>query len=148
MERRRRSNWFQAPGIVAVFQGCLIRDWPAMKYRGVHDDLSRGPVPTLEFQKKQIRTFAAYKLNVYSPYFENTMQYASNPLPALPGGSISKADAEALVEYARQYHVTIVPEQEAFGHLHHVLTWQQYAHLAEVPERLCVWLRVRLGRCR
>lgn len=117
----------------AVIQGCVIRDWPAMKYRGVHDDLSRGPVPTLEFQKKQIRTFAAYKMNVYSPYFENTMQYASNPLPGLPGGSMSKADAEALVAYAKQYHVTIVPEQEAFGHLHHVLTWQQYANLAEVP---------------
>ena len=117
----------------AVFQGCVIRDWPAMKYRGVHDDLSRGPVPTLEFQKKQIRTFAAYKLNVYSPYFENTMQYASSPLSALPGGSMSKADAEALVAYARPYHLTIVPEQEAFGHLHHVLTWQEYMHLAEVP---------------
>jgi hexosaminidase len=117
----------------AVLQGCVIRDWPAMRYRGVHDDLSRGPVPTLEFQKKQIRTFAAYKLNVYSPYFENTMQYASNPLPALPGGSMSKADAEALVAYAKPYHVTIVPEQEAFGHLHHVLTWQEYAHLAEIP---------------
>ncbi len=117
----------------AVLHGCVIRDWPAMKYRGVHDDLSRGPVPTLEFQKKQIRTFAAYKINVYSPYFENTFQYASNPLPALPGGSMSQADAKELVEYAKQYHVTIVPEQEAFGHLHHVLTWQQYAQLAEVP---------------
>jgi hexosaminidase len=117
----------------AMFYGCSIRDWPAMRYRGVHDDLSRGPLPTLEFQKKQIRTFAAYKMNLYSPYFENTMQYDSNPLPGLPGGSISKADAEALVEYAKQYHVTIVPEQEAFGHLHHVLTWQKYAHLAEVP---------------
>jgi hypothetical protein len=117
----------------ASFLGCVIRDWPAMKYRGVHDDLSRGPVPTLEFQKKQIRTFAAYKMNVYSPYFENTMQYASNPLPGLPGGSMSKADAQALVEYAKKYHITIVPEQEAFGHLHHVLTWQQYSNLAEVP---------------
>lgn len=113
--------------------GAAIRDWPAMKWRGVHDDLSRGPVPTLDFQKKQIRTFAAYKLNVYSPYFENTMQYASNPLPALPGGSISAADARTLVQYAQKYHVTIVPEQEAFGHLHKVLTWQQYAPLAEIP---------------
>ena len=116
----------------ATFYGCAIRDWPAMRYRGVHDDLSRGPVPTLEFQKKQIRTFAAYKMNLYSPYFEHTMQYDSNSLPGLPGGSISKADAEALVEYAKQYHVTIVPEQEAFGHLHQVLTWQKYAHMAEV----------------
>jgi hypothetical protein len=116
-----------------AFAGAVIRDWPAMHWRGVHDDLSRGPVPTLQFQEKQIRTFAAYKLNVYSPYFENTMQYASNPLPALPGGSISAEDAKALVEYAKKYHVTIIPEQEAFGHLHKVLTWQQYAPLAEIP---------------
>jgi hypothetical protein len=113
--------------------GCTVRDWPAMRYRGVHDDLSRGPVPTLEFQKKQIRTFAAYKINIYSPYFENTMQYPSNPLPALPGGSMSVEDAKALVAYARPYHVTIVPEQEAFGHLHKVFNWQQYAPLAEIP---------------
>jgi hypothetical protein len=113
--------------------GCTIRDWPAMRYRGVDDDLSRGPVPTLEFQKKQIRTFAAYKINIYSPYFENTMQYPSNPLPALPGGSISVDDAKALIAYARDYHITIIPEQEAFGHLHKVLTWQQYASLAEIP---------------
>lgn len=116
-----------------ILTGATIRDWPALRWRGVHDDLSRGPMPTLEFQKKQIRTFAAYKLNIYSPYFENTMQYMSNPLPALPGGSISAADAKVLVEYAQKYHVTIIPEQEAFGHLHKVLTWQQYAPLAEIP---------------
>lgn len=120
-------------GLGPILTGAAIRDWPAMRWRGVHDDLSRGPVPTLAFQEKQIRTFAAYKLNVYSPYFENTMQYASNPLPSLPGGSLSPADAKALVEYARRYHVTIVPEQEAFGHLHKVLTWQKYAPLAEIP---------------
>jgi hexosaminidase len=122
-----------AGGDGPVLQGAAIRDWPAMRWRGVHDDLSRGPVPTLDFQKQQIRTFAAYKLNVYSPYFENIMQYASNPLPALPEGSLSAADAKALVDYAKPYHVTIIPEQEAFGHLHHVLTWQQYAPLAEIP---------------
>ena len=116
-----------------VLQGAAIRDWPAMKWRGVQDDVSRGPVPTLDFQKKQIRTFAEYKMNVYSPYFENIMQYKSTPLPALPGGSISQADAKALVEYAKQYHVTIVPEQEAFGHLHKVLLLQEYAPLAEIP---------------
>jgi len=120
-------------GAGPILQGAAIRDWPAMRWRGVHDDLSRGPVPTLAFQEQQIRTFAAYKLNVYSPYFENTMQYSANPLPALPGGSLSVADAKTLVEYAKPYHVTIIPEQEAFGHLHKVLLWQQYAPLAEVP---------------
>ncbi len=123
----------QPGGRGPILTGAAIRDWPAMRWRGVHDDLSRGPVPTLAFQEQQIRAFAAYKMNVYSPYFENTMQYKSNPLPSLPGGSLSPADAKALVEYARQYHVTIIPEQEAFGHLHKVLTWQKYAPLAEIP---------------
>ncbi len=110
-----------------------IRDWPAMPYRGMHDDLSRGPVPTLAFQKELIRTLAAYKMNVYSPYFEHTQQYASNPLPAPPGGSISAEDARELAAWAAQYHVILVPEQEAFGHLHHNLTWEAYQDLAETP---------------
>ena len=117
----------------AVLHQARIRDWPAMKYRGLDDDLSRGPVPTLEFQKKFIRTLAAYKINLYSPYFEHTAAYASNPLMGPPGGSITPADAAELVAYARQYHITIVPEQEAFGHLHNVLTWEQYQALAETP---------------
>ncbi len=120
-------------GSAAVLHLAQIRDWPAMQYRGVHDDMSRGPVPTLEFQKKLIRTLAAYKYNLYSPYFEHTQQYASNPLPAPPGGSISANDARAIVAYAAQYHITIVPEQEAFGHLHHNLTWEQYSTIAETP---------------
>ena len=117
----------------AMLHLVTIRDWPAMRYRGLHDDLSRGPVPTLEFQKKQIRTLAAYKANVYSPYFENTMQYLSDPLAAPPGGSISPAEARELVAYAAKYHVTIIPEQEAFGHLHFMLEQEMYAPLAETP---------------
>ncbi len=120
-------------GPSAVLHLATIRDWPAMQYRGLHDDLSRGPVDTLEFQKKLIRTLAAYKANLYSPYFEHTQQYASNPLAAPPGGSISAADARELVAYAAQYHVTVVPEQEAFGHLQHLLRFDQYSELAETP---------------
>ena len=110
-----------------------IRDWPAMRYRGFHDDLSRGPVPTLEFQKKQIRTLAAYKVNVFSPYFEHTLAYDSNPLVAPPGGALTHSDVKELVAYAASYHVDIVPEQEAFGHLHHILKYEIYSPLAETP---------------
>ena len=123
----------QAPDGSHVLHPADIRDWPAMKYRGLDDDLSRGPVDTLDFQKKIVRTIAAYKCNIYSPYFENTQQYASNPLPAPPGGSISASDARELVAYARQYHVTVIPEQEAFGHLRHALVYEQYQPLAETP---------------
>jgi len=120
-------------GSAAQLHMATIRDWPAMPIRGLHDDLSRGPVDTLEFQKKIIRTIAAYKANLYSPYFESTQQYASNPLAGIPGASMSAADAAALVAYAAQYHVTIVPEQEAFGHLRHMLVWEKYQSMAETP---------------
>jgi hexosaminidase len=120
-------------GPSAVLKLATIRDWPAMPYRGLHDDLSRGPVDTLAFQEKLIHTLAAFKVNVYSPYFEHTQQYASNPLPAPPDGSLSADDARTLVAYAAQYHITVIPEQEAFGHLRHTLIWEQYADLAETP---------------
>jgi hexosaminidase len=110
-----------------------IRDWPAMRYRGFHDDISRGPLPTLDFQKKQIRTLAAYKINFFSPYFEHTLAYDSNPLIAQPGGALSHADVKELVTYAASYHVDIIPEQEAFGHLHHVLKYEIYSPLGETP---------------
>lgn len=110
-----------------------IRDWPAMRWRGMQDDLSRGPLPTLEFQKKQIRIFAAYKLNVYSPYYEQSFEYASQPLMAPPGGAMTQDEARELVAYARKYHVEVVPEQEAFGHLHHMLKYDIYGQLAETP---------------
>jgi hypothetical protein len=110
-----------------------VRDWPAMRYRGVQDDLSRGPVPTLEFQKHQVRVLAAFKANIYSPYFEHTLLYPNEPMSAPPGGALTPEEAKELVAYARPYHVTILPEQEAFGHLHHVLKYEVYQDAAETP---------------
>lgn len=121
------------PGAARVLPTGTVRDWPAMKYRGIDDDLSRGPFPTIEFQKHQIRLFAAFKINIYSPYFEHTLLYPDQPLAAPPGSSLTPVEAAELVTYARQYHVTIIPEQEAFGHLHHVLKYELYQDLAETP---------------
>ncbi|HEY0307398.1 MAG TPA: glycoside hydrolase family 20 zincin-like fold domain-containing protein, partial [Acidobacteriaceae bacterium] len=119
--------------LLTYLHGAVIRDWPAMRYRGIDDDLSRGPMPTLEFQKHQIQVFAAYKINLYSPYMENTFAYTSSPLAAPPGGGLTPSDVATLVAFAKPYHITIVPEQEAFGHLHHLLNWEQYVPLSETP---------------
>jgi hypothetical protein len=110
-----------------------VRDWPAMRYRGIQDDLSRGPFPALEFQKHQVRVFAAFKANIYSPYFEHTLLYPNQPLAAPPGAALTPAEVKELVAYALKYHVTILPEQEAFGHLHHVLKYDLYQDIAETP---------------
>jgi hexosaminidase len=117
----------------AVLLVPTIRDWPAMAHRGLSDDWSRGPLPNMEFLKREIRTLAAYKYNIFSPYFEHTFAYASTPVAAYPGGAMTPEEGRELVEYAAKYHITIIPEQEAFGHLHHVLKFEAYSGLGETP---------------
>ncbi len=117
----------------AVLLVPTVRDWPAMKYRGLSDDWSRGPLPKMEFVKRELRTLAAYKVNVFSPYFEHTFAYASTPVAAFPGGAMTPDEAREMVAYAAKYHIMVIPEQESFGHLHHVLKFEEYSHLAETP---------------
>ena len=117
----------------AVLLVPTIRDWPAMPRRGISDDWSRGPLPNMEFLKREIRTLASFKYNIFSPYFEHTFAYTSTPVSAFPGGAMTSAEGRELVEYAAKYHITVIPEQEAFGHLHHFLKFEQYSPLGETP---------------
>jgi hypothetical protein len=113
--------------------GVRIVDWPTMRWRAVSDDISRGPVPTVEYIKRQIRTEAFFKLNMHSFYMEHTFASESHPLIGPAGGSLTPTEIQELVVYARRYHVELVPEQQTFGHLHKALRLEKYADLAETP---------------
>jgi hexosaminidase len=110
-----------------------IRDWPSMEWRGVHDDISRGPIPTLDYMKKQIRVLAAYKVNLFALYMEHVFDFKSQPLIAPKEAALTPEQIRELVEYAQRYYVTILPEQQTFGHLHHALKYEIYSELAETP---------------
>ena len=117
----------------AFIPGVSIVDWPTMRWRGVSDDISRGPVPTIDYIKRQIRNEAFFKLNLHSFYMEHTFASESHPLIGPAGGSLTPAEIRELVAYARRYHVELVPEQQTFGHLHKALRLEKYAELAELP---------------
>ncbi len=123
----------QPDGKKLIVPEVSIRDWPSMRWRGVHDDLSRGPIPKLEFLKQQIRTLSEYKINMFSPYMEAVFAYKGQPLIAPQEAAVTPGEARELVKYAAQYYVTVVPEQEAFGHLHNILKYELYTDLAETP---------------
>ena len=114
-------------------QGAHIVDWPAMRWRGVSDDISRGPVPTLAYIKRQLRTFAAFKMNMHSFYMEHAFASTEHPLIGPEGGSLTPDEIKELVAYARSYHIELVPEQQTFGHLHKALKLEKYNALAETP---------------
>jgi hypothetical protein len=120
-------------GASAFISGARIVDWPTMRWRAVSDDISRGPVPTVDYIKRQIRTEAFFKLNMHSFYMEHTFASESNPLIGPAGGSLTPGEIRELVAYAQHYHVELVPEQQTFGHLHKALRLEKYADLAETP---------------
>ena len=120
-------------GAAAFIPAVKIVDWPTMRWRGLSDDISRGPVPTVDYIKRQIRNLAFFKMNMHSFYMEHTFSSDTHPLIGPEGGSLTPAEIRELVAYARNYHIELVPEQQTFGHLHKALRLEKYASLAETP---------------
>ena len=129
-------------------------DWPALRYRGLSVDISRGPVLTDEQMCAVVRTLAEYKLNMLSLYMEHVFPYRHAPLAAPRGAGITAEKMRQLSAYARRYHVDLVPQQQTFGHLHHVLKQELYADLANTrygsvlaaeDERAYGWIRASAG---
>jgi hexosaminidase len=118
-------------GGAARVPGVRIVDWPAMRWRAMYDDINRGPVPTLDYIKRQIRAEASFKLNMHSFNLENIVRWRSHPLLGPEGGALTPDEIRELAAYARRYHVELVPQQQTFGHLRKVLTLEKYAPLAE-----------------
>lgn len=120
------DHQFEIPGVV-------IRDWPALAYRGTQVDLSRGPVLRLDSLKRIVRTIAEFKMNQLNLYMEDSFPLKGQPLVGVLDDQLSQADFIELVDYSRAYHVEIVPATEGCGHLHKILRFEQYTGMGERP---------------
>lgn len=112
-----------------------IRDWPEMRCRGVMQDISRGQVLTIDTFKELIRTLSYFKINLLSLYIEHTFVFQKHPLIGQGCGSLTREEVKELDEYARDYHIELVPSFQALGHFHQILRHKEYAHLAETETR-------------
>ncbi|MCK4495223.1 MAG: family 20 glycosylhydrolase, partial [Candidatus Aminicenantes bacterium] len=112
-----------------------IRDWPEIRCRGVMQDISRGQVLTIDTFKELIRTLSYFKINLLSLYIEHTFVFQKHPLISQGCGSLTKEEVKELDEYAKNYHIELVPSFQALGHFHQILRHKEYAHLAETETR-------------
>lgn len=112
-------------------QGLHIIDKPAVKFRGVMDDISRGPVPTLEYMKYQIRRLAELKINTLTYYTEHVVRTEKHPEFAPPGGALSIAEWKELAEYAKEYYIELIPNFQSLGHAEKVLLCPKFQSIAE-----------------
>jgi hexosaminidase len=124
LPRRNGARW-ELPCVSIV-------DEPALRWRIVSDDISRGPFPTMRYLKERIRTLAGLKINGWSPYMEQVFADPAHPYVAFPD-SLSAADLHELTVYALRYHIVLIPEQQTFAHMHEMLKYEQLAGLAELP---------------
>ena len=124
LPQRRGSGW-ELPCV-------RIADAPALRWRILSDDVSRGPLPNMRYFKERIRTIAAFKMNGYSPYMEHVFLSPTDPLPA-PLDGITPAQLRELALYAKRFHVSFIPEQQSFAHMHNTLKIEEYADAAELP---------------
>jgi hypothetical protein len=109
-----------------------IEDEPALTWRILSDDISRGPLPTMTYFKERIRTIASLKMNGYAPYVEHVVFDPREPLPS-PLDGLTDTELAELNAYAERYHVALIPQQQTFAHMHNSLRWERYAPLAETP---------------
>ena len=109
---------------------CKIVDWPALKYRVWQDDISRGPIPTMDFLKREVRTFSELKYNAMTLYTEHVFKLAKHPDIA-PDDGITAEQIKELSEYAKQYHVELIGNFQSFGHMAHILSLPAYKDLGD-----------------
>ena len=118
----------RAGGVVRAMR---IIDWPDQRVRGVMDDISRGPVPSPEYFRQQIRRLAEMKVNTVSYYIEHMVATRSHPEFAPAGAALTIDEWKELADLARRYHIDLVGGFQSFGHFDKILAHPRYAHLAE-----------------
>lgn len=124
------------PDSKSVKLPCLnITDWPDLRLRGWMDDISRGPIVSMEYLKKIIPLMAEYKLNYFTLYTEHTFRTETHPDIA-PLDGLTAQEIKDLEAFARPYHIDIFGNQQCLAHFEKTLCSPFYSKLADTKHNL------------
>lgn len=112
-----------------------ITDWPNFKIRAWQDDISRGPIVSMDYLKRLIPQMAECKINAFSLYTEHTFKTQCHPDVA-PTDAFTAEEIKELEDFCRPYHIQIIGNQQCFGHFEEILCNPFYSHLADTPWNL------------
>lgn len=107
-----------------------IVDYPKLKYRGWMDDISRGPIPNMEFLKRVIATLAEYKFNFFNLYTEHVFKLDQYPDIA-PTDGLTAAEVKELEDYAKIFHIELIGNQQCFAHAEETFKIPFYQPMAD-----------------
>lgn len=117
-------------------ESLIIVDWPNQKRRIFFDDISRGPIPTVESVKREIRQLAEMRYTDLSFYIEHVVKTKSYPDFAPEDGKFSIDDIKEICSYAKEYQMQVIGSFQSFGHYENILSHKQYASMGETASMI------------
>ena len=130
-----RYAFLQSKGNEIALPCATITDWPNFKIRAWQDDISRGPIVSMDYLKRLIPQMAECKLNAFSLYTEHTFKTNCHPDIA-PTDAFTAEEIKELEEFCKPYHIQIIGNQQCFGHFEEILCNPFYSHLADTKWNL------------
>jgi len=110
---------------------CLrITDFPAFGFRGVMDDISRGPVPNTAFMMEQIRRLSELKINYLNFNIGNTTAIPGQEAIAV-SDPITLEEWDSLSAYAGRHHLHLIGGFQSLGHAENILAHDAYRSLGQ-----------------
>lgn len=122
-----------------LLPGMTIYDWPALRYRGAQQDISRGQVPSPATLKRLAEVLALSKMNELEIYIEHEYKYKAFPDISPPEG-LTPAEGHDLSIHAARNGVEVHPLLQTLGHSYHILNKPQYQHLRVGPCEKAPWI--------
>lgn len=119
--------------------GLHLRDWPALRYRGVQEDISRGQMPTPDTLARLTDVLSEAHCNVLELYIEDVFKFERHPDISPPEG-MTPAEARELFSYAADQHIEVHPLFQVLGHSYNILSKPQFQHLRVGPCEKQPWI--------
>ena len=110
---------------------CVIDDHPDLPERGLMLDISRDRVPTMPDLFALVDRLAELKFNRLQLYTEHTFAYPGHETVWRDASPMTAKEVRALEAYCADRFISLIPNQNCFGHMERWLTRDAYRHLAE-----------------
>ena len=110
---------------------CSIKDYPALPYRGLMLDVSRGKTYKLCELKRIIDILALARYNVFQLYIEHTFAFECHRQIWEGSDPYTREDILEIKEYCRSKGISLQGNLQSFGHAERILTRKEFSHLRE-----------------
>ncbi|MHA1395175.1 MAG: family 20 glycosylhydrolase, partial [Promethearchaeota archaeon] len=116
----------------------FIMDYPALKMRGVAEDITRGQVLNLDSYKRYFEFLFRAKMNAYAiGYEQDFFKFKNFPIIKPYKEGLDANEVKILDNFAKKRFMELIPIYTSFGHQDNLLMDENYRDLGEFIGSQC-----------